>query len=135
MENVTVTTYDFKKVSTIVNGVYITGYMDGEPIQVEKNEDDVTAHVGADGGVTYAESADRTGTITLTLKQTSASLPYLQQLRKSKKIFPIQIIDNNTRAYRTGGSQARIIKMPSRSWGNEVQGVEVQIHVADLTEA
>ncbi|MED5041484.1 DUF3277 family protein [Geobacillus stearothermophilus] len=130
-----VTTYDFKKVSVIVDGTYITGFMDGEPIKVEKNEDDVVPHVGADGDVTYAESADQTGTITITLKQTSPSLPFLQQLRKSKRIFPIQIVDNNTNAYRTGGSEARVLKMPDRSWGTEVQGVEVQIHVADLTEA
>lgn len=129
------TTYDFKKVSVIVDGVFIVGFMDGEPIQVEKNEDDITPHVGAGGDVTYAESADQTGTITLTLKQTSASLPFLQQLRKSKRIFPIQIVDSNTNTYRVGGSEARIVKMPSRSWGAEVQGVEVQIHVADLTEA
>jgi Protein of unknown function (DUF3277) len=128
-------TYDFKKVSVIADGVFITGYHDGSVIKVEKNEDDVTPHVGADGEVTYAESADQTGTITLTLKQTSASLPFLRQLRKSKKIFPIQIVDNNTNAYRVGGSEARILKMPDREWGNEVQPVEVQIHVADLTEA
>lgn len=129
------TTYDFKKVSVIVDGAFIVGFMDGEPIQVEKNEDDITPHVGAGGDVTYAESADQTGTITITLKQTSSSLPFLQQLRKSKRIFPIQIVDSNTNAYRVGGSEARIVKMPSRSWGAEVQGVEVQIHVADLTEA
>ncbi|MBA2878052.1 hypothetical protein HNR63_001106 [Anoxybacillus kamchatkensis] len=128
-------TYDFKKVSVIVNGVFIAGFMDGEPISVEKNEDDIIPHVGADGDVTYAESADKTGTITLTLKQTSASLPFLQNLRKSKKIFSIQIVDINNGAYRAGGTEARIMKMPSRSWGTEVQGVEVQIHVADLTEA
>lgn len=129
------TTYDFKKVSVIVDGAFIVGFMDAEPIQVEKNEDDITPHVGAGGDVTYAESADQTGTITITLKQTSSSLPFLQQLRKSKRIFPIQIVDSNTNAYRVGGSEARIVKMPSRSWGAEVQGVEVQIHVADLTEA
>lgn len=129
------TTYDFKKVSVIVDGAFIVGFMDGEPIQVEKNEDDITPHVGAGGDVTYAESADQTGTITLTLKQTSASLPFLQQLRKSKKIFSVQIVDSNNGTYRAGGSEARIVKMPSRSWGAEVQGVEVQIHVADLTEA
>lgn len=126
--------FDFKKVSTVVDGVIITGWMDGEVISVEKNEDDITPHVGADGEVTYAESADQTGVITLTLKQTSSSLPYLQQLRKSKKIFPIQILDVNSRAYKTGGTEARIVRMPSRSYGNEVQGVEVQIHVANLKE-
>jgi hypothetical protein len=127
-------TYDFKRVSTIVDGVIITGWMDGEVISVEKNEDDVIPHVGAGGDVTYGESADLTGTITLTLKQTSSSLPHLQDLRKSKRLFPIQIVDVNSRAYKTGGTEARILKMPSRTYGSEVQGVEVQIHVAKLKE-
>jgi hypothetical protein len=127
-------TYDFKKVSTIVAGIIITGWMDGEVISVEKNEDDVIPHVGVGGDVTYAESADQTGIITLTLKQTSSSLPHLQELRKSKRLFPIQILDVNTRVYKTGGTEARVLKMPSRTYGNEVQGVEVQIHVAKLKE-
>jgi hypothetical protein len=127
-------TFDFKKVSTIADGVIITGWMDGEVISVEKNEDDVIPHVGAGGDVTYAESADKTGTITLTLKQTSSSLPHLQELRKSKKVFPIQILDVSSRVYKTGGTEARILKMPSRTYGSEVQGVEVQIHVANLKE-
>jgi hypothetical protein len=126
--------FDFKKVSTIADGVIITGWMDGEVISVEKNEDDVIPHVGAGGDVTYAESADKTGTITLTLKQTSSSLPHLQELRKSKKVFPIQILDVSSRVYKTGGTEARILKMPSRTYGSEVQGVEVQIHVANLKE-
>lgn len=126
--------YDFKKVSVIVDGVIITGFMDGEPISVSRNEDEVTPHTGADGEVTYSESADETGTITLTLKETSASLPTLTALRKSRKLFAVNINDSNTRAYKVGGTQARIMKMPDRSFGTEVQGVEVQIHVAKLTE-
>ena len=126
--------YDFKKVSVIVDGVIITGFMDGEPISVSRNEDEVTPHTGADGEVTYSESADETGTITLTLKETSAVLPTLTALRKSRKLFAVNINDSNTRAYKVGGTQARIMKMPDRSFGTEVQGVEVQIHVAKLTE-
>lgn len=128
-------TFDFKKVTVTVDGTIITGWAEGEVISVEKNEDDVIPYVGADGSVTYAESADQTGTITLTLKQTSSSLPVLQNLRKSKKLFPIQILDVSTGTYKTGGTEARILKMPPRSYGPEVQGVEVQIHVANLTEA
>ena len=126
--------YDFKKVSVIVDGVIITGFMDGEPISVSRNEDEVTPHTGADGEVTYSESADETGIITLTLKETSAVLPTLTALRKSKKLFAVNINDSNTRAYKAGGTQARIMKMPDRSFGTEVQGVEIQIHVAKLTE-
>ena len=126
--------YNFKKVTTIVNGFIVTGYMDGEPISVSKNEDDISTHVGADGEVTWSESADETGTITINLKQTSAVLPNFIALRKSQKPFPINISDSNTRAYKTGGTEARIVKMSDRTFGTEVQGVEIQINVAKLTE-
>lgn len=128
------TSYDFKKVSVIVDGVIITGYMDGESISVEKNEDDITPHVGAGGDVTFAESNDNTATITLTLKSTSASLPFLDQLRRSKRIFPARIVDANGNQVRCGGTECRVMRPPSRSWGNEVTGVEVPIYVADYKE-
>lgn len=129
------TTYDFKKVSVIVDGSIITGFMDGESIAVEKNEDDVTAHVGAAGDVTFSDTNDNTATITLTLKQTSSSLPVLDALRKSKALFATQIVDSNNNTFRAGGSDCRIVKAPARTWGNEVTGVEVQIYVADYQEA
>ncbi|KOP82008.1 hypothetical protein AMS60_05625 [Bacillus sp. FJAT-21945] len=128
------TTYDFKKVSVIIDGFIITGYMDGDSISTEKNEDDVTVHVGADGGVTFSESNNNTGTINITLKSTSASLPFLNRLRESKRIFPVQIVDTNSQGFRAGGNECRIVKAPSRSWGNEVTGVEIGIAVADYKE-
>lgn len=129
------TTYDFKKVSVIVDGVIITGFMDGESIETEKNEDDVAAHVGAAGDVTFSETNDNTGTITLTLKQTSSSLPFLQSLRNSKRLFQTQIVDANNSEFRAGGSECRIVKPPSRTWGNEVTGTEWAIYVADYKES
>lgn len=129
------TTYDFKKVSVIIGGTIITGFMDGESIATEKNEDDVTQHVGAGGDVTFSETNDDTATITLTLKQTSSSVPYLQALRNSKELFPVQIVDSNNNAFRAGGTECRISKPPSRSWGNEVTGLEFAILVADYKEA
>lgn len=129
------TTYDFKKVSVIVDGVIITGYMDGESITTEKNEDDVTTHVGAQGDVTFSESNDETGTITLNIKQTSSSAPILKTLRDGKKIFPVQIVDVNSNVVRAGGTQCRFVKPPARTWGNEVTGLEYSIYVADYKEA
>ena len=129
------TTYDFKKVSVIVDGTIMTGWMDGDAIQSEKNEDDVTPHVGAGGDVTYAESTDETGKITLSLKATSSSVPILKALRDSKKLFQVQIVDVNDRAFRAGGSDCRIIKPPARAWGIETPGTEWEIYVADFKEA
>ncbi|MEK5070705.1 phage structural protein [Sporosarcina sp. FSL K6-1508] len=129
------TTYDFKKVSVIAAGTIITGWMDGDAIQSEKNEDDVTPHVGAGGDVTFAESTDETGTITLTLKSTSSSIPILKALRDSKEMFQLQIVDVNDNAFRAGGSECRIVKPPARTYGTEVTGTEWAIYVADYKEA
>lgn len=124
-------TFDFKKVSVIVDGSYITGFHDGSVIKAEKNEDNVVPHVGAAGDVTYSETNNNTGQITLTLKQTSTSLPRLVSLAKSKTTFPVQVVDANTNSFRAGGTTARIMRTPSAEWGSEVAGVEVTIHVAD----
>lgn len=123
--------YDPKKVSAVVDGVFIVGFMDGTMINMEKNEDNVIPHVGAQGDVTFTESADDTGTITITLKQDSSSLPFLQSLAKQKRTFATNIIDANTNNFKGGGTQCRILKTPSREFGAELAGVEVAIYVAD----
>jgi hypothetical protein len=126
-----VTTYDPKKVSVVISGMFMVGFMDGTFVNSEKNEDNVIPHVGAHGDVTFTDSADETGTITLTLKQNSSSLYKLMELSRQKKVFPAQIIDANDGQFKSGGTQCRILKTPSREYGAEISGVEVQIYVAD----
>lgn len=123
--------YDPKKVSLIVDGQFIVGFMDGTFITAEKNEDNITPHIGAQGDVTFSESADETGTLTITLKQNSSSLAYLQSLSKQKREFGAQVIDANDGNFKAGGTQCRIQKTPGREFGAEVAGVEVAIYVAD----
>lgn len=125
--------FDFKSTSVIVNGKYLTGYMDGTAIQAEKNEDNKVPHVGADGDVTFSNSADDTGVITVTLKQTSPSLRELITLSKNKTlVFPVKVIDANTNKLRCGGNEAVILKTPAIEWGAEVSGVEVQFYIGDF---
>lgn len=126
-----VKTYDPKKVSAIIDGTFIVGFMDGTFVGAEKNEDNITPHIGAQGDVTFSESADDTGTITITIKQNSSSLPFLQGLAKEKRQFAAQIIDANTGNFKAGGTQCRILKTPSREFGSEIAGVEISIYVAD----
>ncbi|QGF21717.1 tail tube protein [Bacillus phage vB_BcM_Sam46] len=124
--------FDFKKVSLVVDGVFGTGFMDGTAITAEKNEDNKIPHVGADGDVTFSNSADETGTITATIKQTSPFLKHLIRLSNNKdRLFPVQIIDQNTNKVRVGGTQCVILKTPTIEWGSEVAGVEVPIYVGD----
>lgn len=124
-------TYNFKKVTTIVDGEIVTGFMDGTGISIEKNEDDVTIHVGADGGATWSESNDPTGVLTVTLKQVSPSLASLRNLAAEKREFPISIIDNNGGKVRFTSAACRVQKTPGGEWGDEVGGVEVAILIAD----
>ena len=126
-----VSSYDFKKITTTVAGHIVTGFMDGTVITIEKNEDNVTPHVGADGSVTYAESADNTATMTLTLKQTSPSLAVLRGLARNKTNCPSSVINNNNGAAKYISSYGRVLKMPGEEFGTEVSGVEVTIHIAD----
>jgi len=126
--------YDFKKVSLIVDGRHHTGFMDGSPIRAEQNNDGVTPHVGADGEVVFAESADQTGTITVTYKHTSPALAHVRQLYKARKTFPIMLDDQNDPRVRVGGTEARVLKMPPLERGTEVTGVEVQYFVADYDQ-
>jgi len=128
-------TFDPKKVSAVANGMFLTGFMDGTMITAEKNEDSITPHVGAQGDVTFAHSADESGTITVTLKQDSASLPELIRLANNKTVFPINIVDANTNRFRVGGNNAVILRVPALEWGAEVTGVEISIYVADFNLA
>lgn len=126
------TTYDFKKVSVIIDGHIVTGFMDGSVVKWDKNADNVIPHIGADGEVTYSESNDKTGIITLTLKQNSASLSKVLELSEAKREFATRVVDTNTNGLRVGGTQSRIVKTPSGERGAEIAGVEVQIYVADF---
>lgn len=68
-----VKTYDPNDVQIIMGGVPITGFADGTFINIAHDEDAYTKTVGADGEVSRARSNNRSATVTLTLKQTSAS--------------------------------------------------------------
>lgn len=128
-------TYDPKKVSLMVAGRFIVGYMDGTFISAQKNEDNITPHVGADGEVTFTEKADNTGMITVTLKQNSSSLSFIRQLATQKQAFAARVIDGNADNgnFKAGGNECRIIKTPGAEYGDDVSGVEVQIFVADYS--
>lgn len=126
--------YDPKKVNVIVDGEFITGFMDGTFITSNKNADFGTPHVGAKGDVSFSESADETGTIVITLKQDSSSLPTLTKLAQSRKIFAAQVIDANTNQYQSGGNQCRILTSPGREFAAEISGVEISIYVGDYKQ-
>ena len=73
--------YSFLNVSLLVNGVEISGYAEGDDvIQVARREDSTQDVVGADGEMSLALNANRSGTVTFRLQQTSNSNAYLSGL-------------------------------------------------------
>ena len=76
----TVTDYDPKGIVVIVNGQRIEGFAEGSFVSIERNEDSWSYQVGADGTCARARSRNISGTLTLTLMQTSASNSVLEGL-------------------------------------------------------
>lgn len=66
-------TLDPKKVLVIVGGVPMSGFADGTFITVSRDEDSFTKRVGSDGEVARIKNANTTGSIVMTLLQSSAS--------------------------------------------------------------
>jgi len=127
------TVYNFKNTQVIVAGAIITGYADGDAIQAEPNEDKWTQTIGAAGDVTYNESNNETGLITLTLKTSSSSIPYLRSLYKSKQLFNVLIQDTSNNV-RVTGEDCMIQKWPSFTRSEEEAGVEIPILCAYYKE-
>ena len=73
--------YSFLDVSLLISGVEITGYAEGDDvIQPARLEDSASHVIGADGKMAIALNANRSGTITFRLLQTSDSNAYLSGL-------------------------------------------------------
>lgn len=68
-----VKTYNPKLVALVLFGAPITGFADGTMIEVERDSDSFTKNVGGDGEVARTANADKTGSIKITLMQTSKS--------------------------------------------------------------
>lgn len=68
-----VDTYAPEKVAIIFGGAIMSGYADGTFVNIERNTETFQTVVGADGESTRVKSADQSGKVTITLKQSSDS--------------------------------------------------------------
>ena len=93
-----VRTYDPKNVIVTVAGIPMSGFSDGTFLEVDRNEATWNTVVGADGFVTRGKTNNFTGTMTLTLKQSSPSNDVLSGLLAIDEatnvgVFPILVKD------------------------------------------
>lgn len=75
-----VKTFDPSLVTVVVNGIPIQGYADGTGVKVARADDAFKKTVGMDSSVTRTKSADKSGTVEITLAQTSLSNPILSAI-------------------------------------------------------
>ena len=126
-----VTTYNAKDVVVTVDGVFITG-LGEDMVSGEKDEDNASVVVGAQGDVVVNETNNDLGTITLTVQGTSPQLPLLKNLARTKQIIPVWV-NNKALNEKMGGSKAIIKKTPSIEYGAELADREIEIQVMDYT--
>ncbi len=129
-----VSVYDPLEVSVVINGNTLTGLAESM-IEAEQMEDNFMEYVGALGEVSIAENANKTGTIKLTLKNTSPSLAMMNNLANRRTLdafVPVSINDTNTAGAVISGTQCRVRKPATYNAGKEVEEVEFELFVADF---
>ncbi len=123
--------YGAAKVSVVVNGTPITGFMDGSEVTVARNGESATLHMGADGKGTKVVNADKSGTITLRLAQSSLSNAVLSVLEATNANFAVIVKDTNGNSLHSG-AKAFVSTPPSSEYAQEVSPREWTIMVETL---
>lgn len=116
-------TYSPKKVQVVVADQLLTGFAKGSFVVVEKKEDDFETEVGSDGEGARTQSADESGSVTITLMQTSASNDILSNLRDVDKasganVFNLMIKDGSGRTI-ISAAEAWIRKVPNSDFADK----------------
>lgn len=126
-----VTAYNPKDCVITVGGVYIT-CLGEDMVNCEKDEDNFSTSVGAQGDVVVNRSNNQLGSITLTVQGTSPQKQYLMGLAKTGSIFDIWVI-NKSISEKAGGTKAMMKKPPAMEQGTELADREFEIQVFDYT--
>lgn len=111
-------------VSVVVAGNIMGGWGDDTFVTVERSEDAFSLKVGIDGIGARAKNNNRSGTVSLTLMNTSKSNDVLSALAAADELsgqaaFPIMVRDANGTMLATALT-AWITKIPTVEFGKEV---------------
>lgn len=131
-----VRTYSPGAIVMTVNGVAMGGFADGTFITVARDEQSFTKVTGADGSVSRSKSNNRSGTITLTLQQTSPSNDVLSALLAQDELDNSGVISvlvkDNSGDSRFFSGTGWVQGMPSVEYGKEIANREWVIEMADM---
>ncbi|WP_079908272.1 phage protein [Paenibacillus sp. 32352] len=125
-------TYDAKDVSVIVDGVYLTGFGE-DMVEVAKAENNYEVKVGAQGDTTRSKINNKTGTIKVTLLQSSPQVPYLDILANSGKLVPITVIYAGEPKEISSATEAFVQKPADRKYKSSGEDREYEFQCLDLS--
>ena len=128
----TVTTYDFKNTSVMIDGFFVSGYADGDAISIAYRGDGVALTIGAAGDGEYSQSNDNSAEVTLSLQRTSAAQDYIEGLYHDKSEFTLTIIDKNDNSRTRSSEQCRVQKIADITSSAEASPREFIIIAPDL---
>lgn len=129
-------TYDPKNVNILVGGISISGFVDGTFLECDMDEDAFIKRKGADGITSRAKNNNNSGTITITLQQTSPSNAVLQGFAlldraSGKGIIPVLINEAGTASTIATGF-AWVKKVAKPSYAKEVLDRQWVLDCAEL---
>lgn len=129
-------TYDPKNVSIIIGSHIVSGFADGTFINVERRNPTWSLVAGASGETERSKSNDKSGRITLTLLQSSASNDILSGFAQSDELdnsgtFPL-LMKEDTGTTIIEATEAWCTKPSNTPYGKESQGREWVIETGEL---
>ena len=130
-----VRTYDPKQVIITVGGVPMSGFSDGTFLEIDRNEPTWNMVVGADGLVTRGKTNNFSGTMTLTLKQSSPSNDVLSGFMaideaSNAGVFPILVKDLSGNSIYFAG-QAWVTQYANSTFGKDISDRQLTLSLAE----
>ena len=117
-------TYDPCEVIISVGGRPITGFAQTSKVNVERDEDAYTKYIGIDGEVSRAKNCNKSGTVTITLAQTSPSNDLLSELAEADEaanagVVPVLVRDLNGTSL-AAAPDAWVKRLAGANFGKEI---------------
>lgn len=128
--------YDPAKVVVSFRGALLVGFMDGTFVTAERTEDAYAMAVGASGDVARVRNRNRTGSITVTLMQTSPSNDALSAIAAADELSGLgygqAIIKDLNGTTLVRAVNAWIRKLPAAEHSSDLVGRQWVLDCAEL---
>lgn len=132
------TTYSADEVSVTLGSILVDGFADGTFVTLEQETETFGKVVGSDGKVSRFKTLNRSGSVTISVMQTSLSNDLLNALHildrdapNGAGIVPMTIRDRSGRSVYFA-AQAWIAAPPKPTFGREVESRDWTIHFAEI---